>query len=324
MAFSRCSNDLARVLVPQLLKNIAQRPQAQQMVLFAIVLPRFSLFIEQAVPVNDPFGWNQSPADLLFIISKFQDVLLYTVPSSGRQLTALNAASNAALPALNPIDNLPTGLSRNAVNFITNKLKAPWTMSHSLVKELKIQLLKFVLTEKLVPKESLLAEKYLLNLIAVQDSAHEVQFIGDGGLKRLAKPDFEEKSFILRLYSIYQGSQTAENDDNYRSPALPIMKQKIIETLSKSAAAANQLPQMIQVAFDALYGQEKLPKLRALGMSFVQWIARMSRPEVLKPVCPVLLSGLLKVIDEPATTSNESLRAFAYEAVGLLSKKGIF
>ncbi|KAH9275907.1 hypothetical protein BASA83_001713 [Batrachochytrium salamandrivorans] len=81
---------------------------------------------------------------------------------------------------------------------------------------------------------------------------------------------------------------------------------------------------MIQVSFDALYGHGTTPKLRTAGMSFVQWVARMADANKITLVAPVLLSGLLKFIDESTEESgaaNEALRGFAYEAVGLLSKK---
>jgi proteasome component ECM29 len=321
LGFTRVSNDDARKLLPPLLKNIASRPVSQQMILFGIALPLFGLFTDHILMFDDPFGWRESPKDLHFLLSKFQDVLLYNVPSSGREVNALNNAKNAKTP-ITPLEKLPPGLSVNAVNFITNKLKAAWVMNHATVKLLKSQLLKFILTDKLIGKDVALEDKFILCTIGSQDSAHEVQFIGDGGLKRMAKPDFEEKSFIVRLYLLYQGFPASLAGQEYcRSCATSLLKQKVIEALLKSTLAANQLPQMVQVAFDALYGQENLPRLRNAGMSLVQWIAKMSKDEVIKPIGSVLLSGLLKLIGEASSSSNEILRGFAYEAVGLLSKR---
>ncbi|KAI8851221.1 armadillo-type protein [Chytridium lagenaria] len=59
-------------------------------------------------------------------------------------------------------------------------------------------------------------------------------------------------------------------------------------------------------------------------MGFVQWVARMGKSEKIKPVAGILLSGLLKFIDEnqqDRSQEGESIRGFAYEAVGLISKK---
>jgi proteasome component ECM29 len=66
-----------------------------------------------------------------------------------------------------------------------------------------------------------------------------------------------------------------------------------------------------------------VPKLRLSGMSLVQWIARMTDKNILDPVAPVLLSGLLKMIKEPTDNQTETLRGFAYESVGLVAKRGI-
>jgi proteasome component ECM29 len=62
-------------------------------------------------------------------------------------------------------------------------------------------------------------------------------------------------------------------------------------------------------------------KLRLSGMSFVQWIARMAEKKVLDPVAPILLSGLLKFLKEPAETQSENLRGFGYVSVGLLAQR---
>lgn len=94
---------------------------------------------------------------------------------------------------------------------------------------------------------------------------------------------------------------------------------------------------MLQVCFDALYGEESNAKTRGAGMSFVQWIARMVKMNnilfiyfnqtdisKLQPISNVLLSGLLKYINESTTTgidAEDTLRAFAYESIALLSKR---
>ena len=322
LGFPRGSNDEARTLLPLLLKNISSKPASQQMILFGISLPLFGLFTDHLLTLDDPFGFKTNPKDLQFLLCKFQDVLLYSVPSSGREVNALNNAKNASLPPITPLDKIPIGLCKNAVNFITNKLKASWTMNTGEVKNLKIHLLKFILTDKLIGKDDGLEDKYILCIIACNDSAHEVQFIGDGGLKRMVKPNFENALFISRLYSLYQGVPPEfAGQDYWRAPANPGLKQKILESFLKSTLAANQVPHMIQVSLDALYGDLKLTRLRNAGMAFVQWIAKTSRDDVIRPNGLILLSGLIKLINEPISANTDVLRGFAYEAVGLLSKR---
>jgi proteasome component ECM29 len=217
------------------------------------------------------------------------------------------------------MDQIPAGMGRNDVEFVTNKMTVTWTLSNPAVKDIKISILKFCMVDKVISKDSNLADKYILGITAMADTAHEVRSLGDNCLKRFARPNFEQESFVLRLYTLYKGSDAI--GFNSKSPATTLLKQKIIDALCKSALATNQFPLMIQVAFDALYSDITNTKLRLSGMMFVQWIARMAQQDKIEPVAPVLLSGLLKLIDEPNTDKNESQRAFGYEAIGLLSKR---
>eukprot|EP00842_Homolaphlyctis_polyrhiza_P003087 jgi/Hompol1/377/HPOL_000235-RA len=264
---------------------------------------------------KDPFGFEENPDDLKFLLDCFMDIALYSTPA-GRVMTALNAAEITSKPPPTALDVIPAGLSKNAVVLITNNLKAAWCHSNQDVRDLKVKLVRFVMTESLVPEKLFVLEKFMIYLVCAADSFSDVQSIGDDGLKRYAKPDFEKPEVVFKLYSLYLGSATSA-----QSPS------QIIEFLLRSSRATNQFPQMIQVAFDALYGENTTHKLRAAGMSFVQWVARMAETDKIVPVAPVLFSGLLKFIGETSEqggTESESLRGFAYESVGLLSKRGAF
>ncbi|KAJ3027423.1 hypothetical protein HK097_006156, partial [Rhizophlyctis rosea] len=210
------------------------------------------------------------------------------------------------------------------MKFLTNDGKVPWAKSAIELREMKLGLVKFISTSNLVPGNLLILEKFKVYVVASADSNHEIVAAGEDGLKRHAKPDLEDGKVVEALYGLYQGSGSVKNPDLYRSPGTPALKSRALSFLLRSARAANQFPQMLQVAFDALYGEGTIPKLRAAGMSFVQWIARMASDDKINPVAPVLLSGLLKLINEGAQEGGqeaENLRAFAYEAVGLLSRR---
>ena len=45
---------------------------------------------------------------------------------------------------------------------------------------------------------------------------------------------------------------------------------------------------MIQVAFDALYGPNNLPKVRMAGMGFIQWMAKSSKDDVLDQATAII------------------------------------
>ncbi|KAJ3045279.1 hypothetical protein HDV00_011151 [Rhizophlyctis rosea] len=236
--------------------------------------------------------------------------------------TPLSAGTASSEPAAPP--SVPPGLSSSAVKFITNDGKSAWAKSSTDLREIKLGLLRFISTFNIVPGTLLVLERFKIYVIASADSDHEVLSAGEDGLKRHAKPNMEDQQVVETLYALYQGTGNVKNADTYRSPGTHALKNRVLSFLLRSAYAANQFPQMLQVAFDALYGEGTTPKLRAAGMSFVQWIARTASDAKITPIAPVLLSGLLKFINEGGNETGqeqESLRGFAYEAVGLLSRR---
>ncbi|KAI8892685.1 proteasome stabiliser-domain-containing protein [Globomyces pollinis-pini] len=324
MAFNRLSDSMSMQFLPQILPGFASLNVTTQTSIFAIALPILAKYSESIASEMeaDPFKFTEHPNDLKLLLQKISLVLLYTVPSAGRPLNALNAAD--ALPQASPLDVLPAGLSQADVKYITNNLKATWTYNNTLLRELKTNIVKFTTIDRIISKESFSHEKFMIYLIASVDVSHQVQFVGEDGQRRFAKPNYEDLSFILQLYRLYQGIPIPNGgvaNVVTCSPASVPLRIKIIDTLLKSVTAASQFPQMIQVVFDALYGADTKPKLRASGMAFVQWIAKMAKTEVLTPVASVLFSGLLKVIDEDEDNGNETLRGFAYESIGLLGNR---
>ncbi|KAI9097418.1 proteasome stabiliser-domain-containing protein [Phlyctochytrium arcticum] len=321
MAFARAEAAEKMKLCPLLTKGIAKRVPAQQVIIFQIVLPVLANYKEPnfrdpkaPAPPKDPFGWEQSPDDLKFLLDKFLDVVLYNPPPVKKK-----DEPEVALPLP------PPGMSKNAVDFITNSGKAPWTKSPPQLRALKLGLVNLLSRSGVVPASLLVLEKFKIYLVLASGSNHEMIDAGEDGMKRHVKPDFEDEKTVRALYALYQGGGTAINSGSFRMPASPGLKIKVITFLLRSVRATNVFPNILQVGFDAIYGDNTIPKLRAIGISFVQWIARMSEPACLKPIAPVLLSGILRFISEQEPTNTQdsetSLRGFAYEAVGLLSKK---
>jgi proteasome component ECM29 len=226
-------------------------------------LPTFQFYNFHSEALGeDPFQFKKNPKDLEFLLDKFLHVILYTVPSSGKTLTALNAAAKYFLPnnsaqiaQITPLEKVPMGSSKLMVNFITNNLKVNWMYNHDSLKAIKLGVLRFFLVEKLVSKDDFVPLKYLIFLAASCDSLHEIQFQAEDGIRRNPKPDFENIDFVKRLYSLYQGSSNIDPQSHlFRSAASFAIKTKVVDCLVKSAKAANQYPQMVQVCFDCLYG----------------------------------------------------------------------
>ncbi|KAJ3192246.1 hypothetical protein HK101_006845 [Irineochytrium annulatum] len=332
MGFARLSEEVrilgmeAREHLPKLVVDISKRQPAQMQTIFNVALPIIAEFKEKKTgkneppPPKDPFGFEKRPDDLKTLLDRFLDLMLYVVPPMADQQKA--AETNSIC--------VPPGLSTNATKFITNDDKAKWAKSPSDLKALKIGVLKFIQNPLFVPDKLHLNERFFIYVVASADTNHEIVSAGEDGLKRNAKPDFEDLGCVRGLYMLYQGSpshaqaQAQRVPGDLRTPGTATVKLKSMTFMLKSAAATNQMPGMLQIAFDALYGEATTAKLRSCGMSFVQWVARIADSAKIKPVAPILLSGLLKFIEaneDEKGQDNENLRGFAYEAVGLLSKR---
>ncbi|KAJ3409587.1 hypothetical protein HDV05_004331 [Chytridiales sp. JEL 0842] len=355
MGFNRLTSDEEAIAyLPKLVKGIASRNKNQQQTIFNVALPILAKYKEKKLTkadstmIVDPFDFANNPKDLKFLLDCFLDVILYTVAPASQQKQVRESLISTASRSTENADSteidfsqigmprteapkaaeefVPPGLSKAALAFITNSGKAKWTNNPQEVKALKIGIIKFIQLQTVIPDGLLTPDRFRIYLAASAESNHEVIGAGEDGLKRNAKPDFEDPEVVKGLYALYQGFNSASDPTQSRTPGSQGLKLKVLMFLLKSARATNEFPSMLQVTFDALYGEATTTKLRSAGMSFVQWIARMADGAKIKPVAPILLSGLLKVIDEGqenagANPEVESLRGFAYESVGLLSKR---
>jgi proteasome component ECM29 len=105
---------------------------------------------------------------------------------------------------------------------------------------------------------------------------------------------------ITKLFSLFQG--TPANSplpaDEQCKPVGTILKGKLMNYFSKSILAANFFPNTLQVIFEGIYGTDTTIKLKQAAMTFVQWVFRVSSDDQLKTMAPVILTGLLKLIEK--------------------------
>ncbi|CAG8551871.1 6468_t:CDS:10 [Diversispora eburnea] len=171
-------------------------------------------------------------------------------------------------------------------------------------------LLKFINSSMIFPDslpENIQFAKFLILLVATCDSSHEVVGGGEDGLRKLKPPNLENKEVVDGLYFLHQGSNPSS--ETFREPASPTLKFKIMNYLCKSQLATNTFPAMLQVSFDCLY-----------GMSFVQWIARMADASKIRPITQVLLSGLLKYINEAISLLAQKVPEVFHKDLSILSR----
>ncbi|KAJ3113217.1 hypothetical protein HDU96_003651, partial [Phlyctochytrium bullatum] len=354
MAFARMKQEEAQEHVAALLERISERSLAQQQTILSIVAPVLANYkppklAKGETPTKDPFKFDANPSDFLLLLEYIQSLLLYSpipppkpakqggepsapattpttpaVPGGVPVSVTDSAAATPAAPAAPPV---PPGMSQKMVSYVTNNGKAKWTASINELRTVKLGLVKLLQLSAIIPEGVHLIDRFFVFLIGSADANHEVTSASEDGLKRLGKLDLENEKLVKGLYVLYLGTVSygkVVNPVEVRSPGTVPLKLRAIAYMQKSIRATNEFPHMLQTAMDALYGEETTAKLRASGMSFVQWLARMGSSSTIKPVAGILLAGLLKFIDETSedrSQEGESIRGFAYEAVGMISKK---
>ncbi|KAI9262116.1 armadillo-type protein [Phascolomyces articulosus] len=180
------------------------------------------------------------------------------------------------------------GLSPAAVNVITNKGKISW--SHQKLTTAKIGVLKFIMSHIFLDDERL-----NILIAGACDANHEVVSMSEDGLRRWTTTvDLEKAQLIKALYTMYLGTKpTNTGNDQKRAPASTPVKIRILNYLMKSIAATNMA-------------------------------VMMADSKSIAPIAPVMISGLLKYIDQTGPVSGhdaESIKGYAYIGIGLMCRK---
>ncbi|RCI02581.1 hypothetical protein CU098_001872 [Rhizopus stolonifer] len=308
MAAHRLNPEEIVQYLPEFLSGISTRPAPQRVPLLHIVLPVLNKWKmdqgKQLTARKEVFKFDQTPQDVPVILGFFLDVMLYQ-PLTARELA--DEENKFKYP----------GLSQRAVDDVTNKGKIEWTTAQ--LKDAKLGIMNFILTPIFTDSERL-----PLLVAGVCDPNHQVTSACEDGMRRwTGNVDYEDKATIQSLYKLYLGSPNATGQ-SARTSAPNSVKLRVLQYLSKSIMATNMVAFMIQVIFDGIYGELTNTKLQRSAMSFLQWCARMSTESSIGPVAPVIISGLLKYINENEHVQGfdtESVKGYAYVACGLVAKK---
>ncbi|KAI9491193.1 proteasome stabiliser-domain-containing protein [Zychaea mexicana] len=321
MCVDRMDIDETAKHIPSLLKGISRRPEPQRVTIFHMILPalqKWDMTVEgQKKAREDVFGFDSHPEDPTMILRFFLDLMLYQPSSANSNNAAASSSSSSNELSSQPPTAVYAGLSPNAVNVITNKGKTSW--SHQRLSNAKLGVLKFVLSHVFTDDERL-----SILIAGACDANHEVVSTSEDGLRRwTGSVDLEKVQVIKSLYNLYLGTKPTNTDDRRAAASTPV-KVRILNYLSKSIAATNMAALMVQVVFDGIYGPLSNLKLRRSTMSFLQWVARMADAKSIAPIAPIMISGLLKYIDQTGHVSGhdaESIKGYAYIGVGLICRK---
>ena len=144
-------------------------------------------------------------------------------------------------------------------------------------------------------------------LVASCDADHEVSKLGDDLLRRRCVWDTNRPSVNLEdpkiagsLYRAFLGGDQSVPEASRAAPASPAMKIKLVNLLCRSVTAANSFPLTVQTIFTCLYGEGTTTRLKAAGMELAVWVLRHATDAQLKQASPLLLSGMLKLLDAGA------------------------
>ncbi|CAI5476237.1 unnamed protein product [Closterium sp. Yama58-4] len=130
---------------------------------------------------------------------------------------------------------------------------------------------------------------YLLWLVAATDSNERVNRRGEELMKRHGGAvDLEDDRLVAAMMRFYQGT--------------------------------------LHVIFDAIYGVGASTRSKQLGMEFAVWVFKHAKEERLRPLSPVILSSLLKLLSQYDATESldppsQQLQAFTYRAIAQLAER---
>ncbi|KAI8330892.1 armadillo-type protein [Chlamydoabsidia padenii] len=272
--------------IPKFLQGISKRPVSQRLTLLHMTLPALK-------------KWTLEPseqADARNTIFHFDDnpqdittVLDFFLDMLLYQpMTPRQSTSTAASEDNN---HVYPGLSTQAVLDVTNNGKVTWTSNQ--LTETKLGIVHFILSNVFTDNERL-----RLLLAGACDGNHLVVSACEDGLRRWTNTvDLENKKLILSLYTLYLGTKptTKRDGKDGRAPVSNPVKVRILHYLGKSILATNLGSHMIQCDTTSL-----------------------------APIAPIIVSGMLKYIDENPHVSGhdaESIKGYAYVACGLVVRK---
>lgn len=316
MAFERASQDARLAVLPRLLEGVAARPPAHQGILMRLVALGLEAFggkqrLPEEEKLGERFALNARPNDRAAWLTFSMHTLLYSPPPSGSRGAATE-------PPQGP--QPPPGLSLEQSEMVTGNAKQKERLRGGVLAVRKLGILLFNTTVNLPP-----VLLYPLYLVASTDSDDGVSRRGEELLKRSTPlVDMESKELIQPLFALYLGASKTNQPagSGVRAPSAP-QKLRVLNCLLHSVAAANNFPSTLQVMFDAIYGADTTTRLKQAGMEFAVWTFKHAKEQQLKPMAPIVLAALTKLVDVPAEPDVASLqlRAFAYQAIGQLSQR---
>uniref|UniRef100_A0A8C0EF75 Ecm29 proteasome adaptor and scaffold n=1 Tax=Bubo bubo TaxID=30461 RepID=A0A8C0EF75_BUBBB len=305
MGYPRLPVEKQCELAPTLLTAMEGKPQPQQDSLMHLLIPTLFHMKYPAEPLKaaaSPFNLAEKPKTVQLLLEFMLDVLLMPYgfvlnESQSRQNVPSAQGSSSSSVGGPGIPQPPPGMSFYAAKRIIGD--SPWTPE--LLEQCKLGIVKFIEAEQ-VPE----LEAVIHLVVASSDTRHSVATAADLELKsKQSLIDWNNPAIINKMYKVYLGDiplKTKEGSvlkpEMKRESVSTRVKLKIVPHLLRSRQAAETFPANIQVVYDGLFGANTNAKLRSLSLQFVHHICIICPESKIKPLGPMLLNGLTKLINE--------------------------
>nr|XP_060618484.1 proteasome adapter and scaffold protein ECM29 isoform X1 [Anolis sagrei ordinatus] len=326
MGYPRLPVEKQCELAPTLLTAMEGKPQPQQDSLMHLLIPTLfhMKYPVETLKATSPFNLAEKPKTVQLLLDFMLDVLLmpygYVLnESQSRQSVPPGQGSSSSSTSGGVgIPQPPPGMSFYAAKRVIGD--SPWTPEQ--LEQCKLGIVKFIEAEQ-VPE----LEAVIHLVIASSDTRHSVATAADLELKsKQSLIDWNNPLIINKLYKVYLGDIPLKTKEGAvlkpelkRDPVSTRVKLKIVPHLLRSRQAAETFPANIQVVYDGLFGANTNAKLRTLCLQFVHHICVICPDSKIKPLGPMLLNGLTKLINE--YKEEPKLLSMAYSAVGKLSSR---
>ena len=338
--------DRAAQILP-ILRGVASRTQQHRDLILRLAVEALAVPEKQCAAHPDDMPFLLDPADRAAFLDHALEYLMYQPNSSGHAPVArpgptpaeraLRGVANVAgvaapqgsvqgavqgavpgsppLPAAAP--SAPPGMSPASVE----RVLGPGVVAPSVRRlgEKKFALLEFFnrASDATLPPPELI----LHYLVATCDADNDVSRRGEDLLRRRCtwetnRPsvNLEDPATVAKLYRAFLGGAESVPARSRALPASPALKMRLVGLMCRSVAAANAFPSTVQTIFTCLYGAGTTVRLKASGMELAVWVLRHATDAQLRQASPLLLSGMLKLLDGNAEATPEAAPTATPEA----------
>ncbi|KAL8545025.1 hypothetical protein ACS0TY_005289 [Phlomoides rotata] len=169
---------------------------------------------------------------------------------------------------------------------------------------------------------------YPIYIAACADSHEPVLKKGEELLKKNASGvNLDDQNLISRLFLLFNGTAGSANTspDSNISPGSVALRVRLMSIFCRSITSANSFPSTLQCIFGCIFGTDSTSRLKQLGMEFTVWVFKHARMDQLKLMGPVILTGILKTLDNFSSLNSDAIaretKSFCYQAIGLLAQR---